>query len=319
MSSISIVNPNLDILIPMKGVNEGMKGMRVPTWDYDTGAAFCKDIGVKTRIFSVSTPGVSNIADPDEAAKLARLFNEFCANFKAKDPASCGFFATVPSLVHTKQAIAEIEYAFDQLGADGVTLFTSYGPLNGYLGHEDFVPVWKELNARKAVVFVHPCNNGPDGTAFNDRVIGPAFDWPHETGRTAMDMIVNKRMQQFPDVKIILSHAGGTLPVLARRATMMAMPEFGGVMSAEEIYEGASAFYFDTALSGSQEVFPLISTFAKKGHLLFGSDYPHAYAPQSKAHSDFIDQYPLDEEKRKDIYYAAALDLFPRLREVYKN
>lgn len=196
-------------------------------------------------------------------------------------------------------------------------MFTSYGPLNGYLGHEDFVPIWKELNARKAVVFVHPCNNGPNSTAFNERVISPAFDWPHETGRTAMDMIVNKRMQQFPNVKIILSRAGGTLPALVRRGTMMAMPEFGGVLSVKEIYEGAGAFYFDTALAGSQKLFPLTTKFAKKGHLLFGSDYPHAYAPQSKAHSDFIDQYPLDNESRQDIYYGAALDLFPRLRETF--
>lgn len=296
-----------------------MKGMHVPTWDYTSDSSFCKDIGIKTRIFSVSTPGVSNIEDPKEAAKLARIFNEFCASFKAKDPATCGFFATVPSLVHTELVLAEIKHAFDQLGADGVTLFTSYGPLNGYLGHEDFVPVWKELNARKAVVFVHPCNNGPKFTTFNERVISPAFDWPHETGRTAMDMIINKRMQQFPDVKIILSHAGGTLPALVRRATMMAMPEFGGVMSAEEIYEGARAFYFDAALAGSQELFPLITGFAKKGHLLFGSDFPHAYAPQSMAHSDFIEQYPLNEEKRKDIYYGAALDLFPRLKSRYSS
>ena len=90
-------------------------------------------------------------------------------------------------------------------------------------------------------------------------------------------------------------------------------------MRAEEIYEGARAFYFDTALAGSQELFPLITTFAKKVHLLFGGDYPHAYAPQSKAHSDFIERYPIDDEKRKNTYYGAALDLFPRLREHYST
>ncbi|KAH7397028.1 amidohydrolase family protein [Phaeosphaeria sp. MPI-PUGE-AT-0046c] len=320
MTTIPKVDVHHHVIPPqLVGVGEGMKGMQVPKWKYDTDVAFCEDIGVKARIFSVSTPGVSHIQDPGEAAKLARAMNEFCADLKAKNSTSCGFFATVPSLVHTQLALAEIRHAFDQLAADGVTLFTSYGPLNGYLGHEDFVPIWEELNARKAVVFVHPCNNGPNATMFNEHVSAPTFDWPHETGRTAIDMIVNKRMQQFPAVKIILSHAGGTLPALVRRATMMAMPEFGGVMSAEEIYEGARAFYFDTALAGSQEVLPLISTFARKGHLLFGSDYPHAYAPQSKAHSDFIDQYPLNDAKRKDIYYEAALDLFPRLREIYKN
>jgi predicted TIM-barrel fold metal-dependent hydrolase len=155
------------------------------------------------------------------------------------------------------------------------------------------------MNARKVVGFVHPYNNGPESTTFNERVILPASDWPHETGRTAMGIIVNQRMQHFPDVKIILLHAVGTLPTLVQRATMMVMPEFVGVMSAEEIYKGAPACYLDTALAGSPGAFPLITTFAKKVHLLFGSDYSRGYASQSKAHSDPMEPCQLDDEKRK--------------------
>jgi predicted TIM-barrel fold metal-dependent hydrolase len=295
-----------------------MKGMKIPEWTYTADESFCKDINVTTRIYSVSTPGVSHIQDPDEAAKLAREMNELCASLKSKNPTSCGFFATIPSPLHTEHALRELRYAFDHLDADGVTLFTSYGPLNNYLGHEGFVPLWEELDARKAVVFVHPCDNGPNASMFNDKVAGPTFDWPHETGRTAMDMIVNKRMQQFPNVKIILSHAGGTLPILIRRSTLLSMPEFGGVMSAEDMYESAKRFYFDTALAGSREVFPLIFGFAKRGHLLFGSDYPHATARTSKAHAEFIEQYPMDDESREEIYHGAALELFPRLRGAYE-
>ena len=222
-----------------------MHGMRAPNWTYDIDTSFCKDLNISTRIFSVSTPGVSHIQDPDEAARVARSMNELCSSLKKRDPSSVGWFATIPSpTMHGMEyALQELKYAFDELDADGVTLFTTYGP-NNYLGHEDFVPLWKELNARKAVVFVHPCDNGPNPGKFNEKVTGPAFDWPHETGRTAMDMIVNGRMTEFPNVKIILSHAGGTLPALVRRATMLAMPEFGGVVgSAEEIYEVSPAVH----------------------------------------------------------------------------
>lgn len=48
-------------------------------------------------------------------------------------------------------------------------------------------------------------------------------------------MILNRRLQQFPDVKIILSHGGGTLIALIQRATMIALPEFGETMSAEDM------------------------------------------------------------------------------------
>lgn len=287
--------------------------MKPPEWAFAADEAFSKDIGVGMRIFSVATPGVTHILDPEESAATARSMNEYCAALRDAHPDSCGFFATVPSLQRTELALAEVLFALDHLHADGVTLFTSYG-LNQYLGHDKFIPIWKELDERKAVVFVHPIDNGTDPVMFNDKLPMPAFDWPHETGRTAIDMILNRRLQQFPNVKIILSHAGGTLPVLARRATLISFPEFGSLLTAEEIFDQARDFYFDSALSGSQEVWPMILGFAKPGHLLFGSDYPHATAPFSKAFAKFIDEYPISDEARKDIYYGAAQDLFPRLK-----
>lgn len=298
------------------GVAHSLIGMKLPDWDYSSDKAFSESIGVRTSIFSVSTPGVMHISDPEESAAAARSMNEYCAALRDKEPHSCGFFASVPSLEHTDLVLRELRYAFDSLHADGVILFTRYGKGDGYLGHPDYVPVREELNARKAVVFVHPLNN-KNGELFHQKLPMPAFDWPHETGRTAMDMILNRRLQQFPDVKIILSHAGGTLSLLVRRATMIAMPEFGGAMAAEDILTQAKRFYFDLALSGSPEVLPLILGFAEKGHVLFGSDYPHATVPFSKSFTRFIDEYSMDENMRKEVYYGAAEKLFPRLKGFY--
>ncbi|KAG5774133.1 hypothetical protein H9Q72_000422 [Fusarium xylarioides] len=261
---------------------------------------------ITSAIYSVSTPGVTHIADPKESARLARAMNEYSASLRHANPKN-GFFATVPSLQHTDLVLEELRYAFDTLKADGVTLFTSYATPQGYLGHPEYVPIWED---------VHPINNIA-AVYFDDRLPMPAFDWPHETGRTAMDMILNRRLEQFPDVKIILSHAGGTLAALVQRATMIALPEFGEIISAEDIIKQAKQFYFDTALSGSQEVFPMILNFAEPGHLLFGSDFPHAPEELSKGFTKFVDDYSLEDEKKKDIYYESALKLFPRLKESF--
>lgn len=276
-----------------------------------TGPSTRHTASITSAIYSVSTPGVTHIADPEESARVARDMNEYYASLRDANPMN-GFFATVPSLQHTVLVLEELRYAFDTLKADGVTLFTSYATPQRYFGHLEYVPIWEELNRRKAIIFVHPINNIA-AVYFDDRLPMPAFDWPHETGRTAMDMILNRRLEQFPDVKIILSHAGGTLAALVQRATMIALPEFGDIMSAEDIAKQAKQFYFDAALSGSQEVFPMILSFAKPGHLLFGSDFPHAPEELSKGFTKFVDTFPLEDQKNRNIYYEAALKLFPRL------
>ncbi|KAK9444472.1 amidohydrolase family protein [Metarhizium brunneum] len=313
MSAIPKVDVHHHIMPPqLRGVDEGLKGMKVPDWSVSSDEAFNKSVNVHSAIFSVSTPGVTFISDPEESAKVARAMNEYSASLRDQNPSN-GFFATLPSLEHTDLVLREIRYAFDTLHADGVTLFTSYATPGGYLGHPEYVPVWEELNRRNAVVFVHPINH-KDSVYWDERLPMPAFDWPHETGRTAMDLILKRRPQQFPNVKIILSHGGGTLAALVTRACMIELPEFGGVMSAEDIVSQAKSFYFDLALSGSNEMLPLILGFAKKSHLLFGSDFPHATAPFSQKFTKFIDEFPMDDDARKEIYHGAAEKLFPRLK-----
>ncbi|KAI0465832.1 amidohydrolase family protein [Xylaria cf. heliscus] len=317
MSSIPKIDVHHHIIPPQfEGIDHGLKGMVLPTWSIEKDDAFNESVGVKTSILSVSAPGVSFISDPEASASAARAMNEYSASLRDSDPTKYGFFATVPSLIHTDLVLRELRYAFDTLHADGVTLFTSYATPDGYLGHPAYVPIWEELNARKAVVFVHPINNKIP-LYVDERLHMPAFDWPHETGRMAMSMILNRRLQQFPDVKIILSHGGGTLAALIRRATILARPEFGAVMSAEDIIGQAKSFYFDLALAGTSEMLPLILGFAKPDHLLFGSDFPHATVPISQSFTKFIDDYALSDEKRAEIYNGAALKLFPRLKDAY--
>ncbi|KAM5513787.1 amidohydrolase 2 [Fusarium oxysporum f. sp. phaseoli] len=312
MSNIPRIDVHHHIIPPqLEEVGAGLKGMTVPSWSVQSDRAFNQTYSITSPIYSVSTPGVTHITDPEESARVARAMNEYSASLRDANPMN-GFFATVPSLQHMDLVLEELHYAFDTLKANGVSLFTSYATPQGYLGHPEYFPIWEELNRRKVAVFVHPINNVA-AVYFDDRLPMPAFDWHCETGCIAIDMVLNRRLEQFPDVKIILSHAAGTLAAFVQRATMIALPEYGDIMSAEDIVKQAKQFYFDAALSGSQEAFPMILSFAKAGHLLFGSDFPHAPEELSKGFTKFVDTFPLEDQKNRNIYYEAALKLFPRL------
>ncbi|KAF2999435.1 hypothetical protein E8E13_007638 [Curvularia kusanoi] len=266
-------------------------GWYIPPWTLELDRTICEDIGVSKAVLSVTAPGPVIKKDYAAAAQLARQCNEAAATIKRAYPQSYGFFASVPSLFDTERAIEELSYALDKLHADGVTLFTRYGEGNNYLGHDSFEPIWAELSRRKTLVFIHPTHPQDTGL-INSLLPQPMFDYPHETGRTAMDLITSGRLRQYPGCRIILSHAGGTLPYLIHRAAAMlpCMPHGCG-RTREELLEEAREFYFDTALSSGGPTFKALTEFAKPGHILFGSDFPNAPRSAIISFTALFDKY----------------------------
>ncbi|PQE24622.1 Amidohydrolase family protein [Rutstroemia sp. NJR-2017a WRK4] len=288
-------------------------GWHTPEWSEELDQEFNKRHGITTTILSLNAPGPGIVSGP-ASAKLARVANEEAAAIRDAHPQQYGFFAAVPSLLDTEAALSEIQYALDVLKADGVTLFTRYGDGNYYLGHEKFKPIWDELDKRAAVVFIHP-THPVDITPVNKLLAQPVIDYPHETTRAAVDLIVSNTVRTHQNVKIILSHAGGTLPWLAHRpASLVGFSKKIG-KSLEEFLADAKSFYFDLALSGSPEVVSYMLNFAKKDHVLFGSDFP--YADESII-SYFNSRLAgalgeMGDGERDGISFGAAHKLFPRL------
>ena len=291
-------------------------GWFIPPWTLQGDQQVCKDNGIKTAILSLTAPGPAIEKDPKAAAALARQCNEICASLRDERPSEYGFFLSVPDLLNTQACLDEIGYGLDTLHADGVVLMSRYSEDNHYLGHPDFRPVWAELNRRKAIVFIHP-THPVDVNLVDSHLPQPMFDYPHETGRTAIDMIVSGTMASVPDCKIILSHAGGTLPYLIYRVAMM-MPytPFAAGKSGNDILEEARRFYYDTALSSNPLTMNLLFQFLPPGHILYGSDFPNAPKQGILDCTKALNDFPMDDVKRKEIDNGAALNLFPRLNKM---
>ena len=299
----------------------------VPNWNLADDRSQCTRMGVHTAILSHTAPGPEIEKDPLKAAALARSFNEFCAQIRDSDPQHYSFFASVPSLLDTTACLSEIEYAFDVLHADGVVLMTSYfssspgkigeAESGGYLGHPAFEPVWAELNRRRAVVLVHPTFTPHLASAVSAALPPSMLDFPHETARAALDLVVGGTLRRKArECKIILSHGGGTLPAVVERVAALYPLSAGATKSAEDIREEVGWFYFDTALCSAPEQLAALKRIARPGHVLFGSDAPNAPV---KAVSRFTEQLEtsgeVSGEEKEEIDGDAARTLFPRLWE----
>ncbi|BBY65845.1 amidohydrolase family protein [Mycolicibacterium helvum] len=293
-------------------------GRALPDWSAKAALALMDQIGTSTAILSVSTPGTGPATDASEAARVAREVNDFSAELVKDEPDRFGFFATL-TLPHLDEALAETARALDDLGADGVTLLAN---TNGdYLGQPEHEELFAELDRRSAVVFIHPAElPGPavDG-------IPPfAADFLLDTTRAAFLLVRNGIRHRYPNIKFILSHAGGFVPYASHRMALtifgesvqqsqdlMQMP--GGVAgrSLDDVLADFSGFYFDIALSGSPAALPSLLAFADPGHVLFGSDFPFAPPVVVQYFTATGDTYVDADHSAINRNNAAAL--FPRL------
>lgn len=286
-------------------------GWFIPDWTPQSDQAVNDKFGIETTILSLTAPGACILKERKGRADLARKANEYAAKLRDEQPKKYGFLAALPSLIDAEDAFAEIAYALDTLKADGITLFTRYGPDNHYLGHPDFKPIWAELNRRGAVILVHPTHPVDINTVSG--LPQPVIRYPFETTQTALDMITHNVVRDNPNCKIILSHAGGTLPFLIGRPASI-LPQTDA--EHEAFMDQARSFYYDSAVAGSENVLKIMEDFAKPGHILYGSDTPYANEHIIDYHTSGLDKFPFKNAKLRDeINRTNALALFPRLAE----
>jgi predicted TIM-barrel fold metal-dependent hydrolase len=276
-------------------------GLPIPDWSADAALATMDARSVRTAIVSVSTPGV-HLGDVAEARAMARAVNEYCAALVKRHPGRFGFFATL-TLPDVEGSLTELAHAFDELHADGVILLANtHGT---YLGDDSQKPLFDELNRRGAVVFIHPSQLPgsvvPGVPAF-------AVDFLLDTTRAAVRLMTSGTLARCPDLKLILSHAGGMVPYAAYRIAVTTSPS--GV--ADGLAQ-LRRFYFDTALSGSPAALPSLLAFAAPDHVLFGTDWPHAPAAVGAAFTGMYEAYRMTDAQRASIDHGAAERLFPRL------
>ena len=213
--------------------------------------------------------------DVDEARAVAREANEWvAARMVAPYPARFGLFASLP-LPDADGSLREIEYAFDTLKADGVALITSYD--GKWLGDPSFDPVFEELNRRRAVVFTHPlepacCRNPLSG-------VGPTtVEYPTDTTRAIVNLLVTGAATRFPDVRFVFSHAGGTLVSIAQRILGDEVSEESLGKPAEEnsrLYH-VRRFHYDTAGSANRVQLQSLKLLVPASQIVFGTDTPLA-------------------------------------------
>jgi predicted TIM-barrel fold metal-dependent hydrolase len=220
-------------------------------------------------VISTGPPG----ADTPEVARLA---NEAIADIVRAAPERFGGLALLPP--SPTAALAELAYALDELGLDGVMLLTNVG--GTYLGDRFLDPLFAELDRRGAWAFVHPWV--PPYRPPLDHPVW-LYELPFETTRAAANLVYSGTLERYPSIRLQLSHLGGAAPYLAHRLASLADRE---PALAERAPAGAVEYlrrlWYDTGLAN--ETPPLAATLAVTSldHVVFGTDWPYLAFPDGR-------------------------------------
>jgi predicted TIM-barrel fold metal-dependent hydrolase len=213
-------------------------------------------------------------------------------------------------LPDTEGSLREIEYALDVLKAEGIALWTTYS--GKYLGDPAFVPVFEELNRRKAVVYTHPTT--PDCCANLVEGVGvSSLEYNHDTTRTIASLVFGKgnTAPRCPDIKFIWSHSGGTLPFLTSRMEQVAQRR-GGEFPNGAVAEFAK-FYYEVAQGNTPAMLDGLMHMVPISQVLFGSDFPFREAKEA---ADGLANYKFSDADRAAIDYGNAQRIMPALEKI---
>lgn len=275
----------------------------------DIGArlALMDEAGVGVQVLA-ATPQTPSLDDPAAAGEAARMVNDEYLRLHRAHPDRFLLYLALP-LPHAVESVAELGRVLDDPalrgGVVGVSVPTVL-PGGQVLSDPRLDPVWAALDARGAVVNVHPTGSGACSPLLTDHGLEWVNGAPVEDATATLHLLAADIPGRFPRIRFHVAHLGGDLPFLARRL--------------EDNYEDWDAFpasplqtlrgfHFDAANFHEPSLALTAETFGADT-LLAGSDFPYFQGEKYRRALDYIRTSRLSAEDRAGVLRENALRLY---------
>jgi 6-methylsalicylate decarboxylase len=254
--------------------------------------------GVERQVLSMSA-ATPYFDLPSSAIEAARFLNDEHAAVCRAHIGRFSFFATLP-MPHVDAALEELQRAFSELGAAGVTFTTSIR--SRPLTDPAFSEVFAELDRRNAVVFLHPPGLACGSALIRESRLVWSLGAPIEDAVCAMQLMQAGFPRRYPRLKIILPHLGGFLSFVRYRVDRSAARSMPGE---DPPSLQMRRFWYDTANGEPDSLFSAVAAYGAE-RLVFGSDYPY-WTGESYRHAvDYLETAGLSEAELSAVRYDNA-------------
>lgn len=169
----------------------------------------------------------------------------------------------------------------------GIQLFTQ--ALDKSIASVEYESIFLEMSKVDLPIFLHPVFDN------NKRDNNITFSWEYELTQAMMQIVQAGYFEKYPNLKIIVHHAGAMVPFFAGRIKY--------TMTDQE-YHDFKKFYVDTAILGNPKALELAIDFFDSEHMIFGTDAPFAVMPNGATEQivDAINEMRVSTTTRDDIF-----------------
>lgn len=207
---------------------------------------------------------------PDSGARWSRLYNESLAE-TLREPLAASRFSGVASvpLQDGKRATEELVHAVQTLGLKGVQIGTNV--LGKPLDAAGLDPFWGAAAALRVPIILHPWHVAGEERMQRHGMIR-LVGYPTDTTLAAATIIFGGIADRFPDLRVVLVHAGGFYPYqagrLQRELSLQPEPKL-----ATSVLDSLRWFNYDT-IAHLPEALAYLARLVGVDRIVLGSDAP---------------------------------------------
>ena len=185
----------------------------------DQKLSFMKTHNISTSVISLANPWLDFLPS-QEAADVARTVNDEMDSLCAGAEGKLYAFGTLPLSAPGDEVIEELKRLKSLPHMRGIILGTT--GLGRGLDDAKLDPIWAALENTQTLIFLHP-HYGLPADVFGPRaqeyghVLPLSLGFPMETTIAFVRMFLSGVFDRFPKLRLLIAHAGGTVPFLAGR------------------------------------------------------------------------------------------------------
>ena len=221
---------------------------------------------------AISVPPFATVYDlePKLATEVCQIFNNHFAQTMKANPSRFAALANLP-MQDGEAAARELERSVKELGLKGAEITTNIDGKN--LDDKGFTPFYRKMQELDVPVFIHPHN-----VLGQDRLsryhLGNLIGNPTDTAVAAASLMFGGVLKEFPRLKFVLAHGGGTCPLLRGRWEhgWSVRPE-AKVNIQRPPSEYFRLLYFDSLAHTIPGLTYLVETVGAE-RIVIGTDYP---------------------------------------------